>query len=131
LRIRMEFCTAINCMDGRVQLPVITYLQNRFNAEHVDIVSEPGPNHLLANRHEPELVNSILNRVDISVHKHHSRGMAVIGHHDCAGNPASEEEQLLHTREAVAMLREKYPDMEIIGLWVDENWEVSEIPLDS
>ncbi|MHC5086790.1 MAG: carbonic anhydrase, partial [Planctomycetota bacterium] len=26
----MSFCTAINCMDGRVQLPVIPFLQNRF-----------------------------------------------------------------------------------------------------
>jgi len=123
----MKFCTAINCMDGRVQLPVITFLQARFRAEHVDIVSEPGPNHLLANLPEHELVDSILNRVNISVDKHHSRGIAVIGHHDCAGNPACEEEQLLHTREAVAMLRKKYPDLEIIGLWVDENWDVSEI----
>ena len=36
------FATAINCMDGRVQLPVIKFLQERFKAEYVDIISEPG-----------------------------------------------------------------------------------------
>jgi carbonic anhydrase len=123
----MTFCTAINCMDGRVQLPVITYLQERFGAAHVDVVSEPGPNRLLAGTTDPGTVESILKRVNISVEKHHSKGIAVIGHHDCAGNPASEEEQYLHTKEAVAMLRKKYPDVEIIGLWVDEKWKVIEI----
>lgn len=125
----MTFCTAINCMDGRVQVPIITYLQERFGAAHVDVVSEPGPNRLLAGTTDPGTVESILKRVNISVEKHHSKGIAVIGHHDCAGNPASEEEQRLHTKEAVMMLRKKYPGIEIIGLWVDENWEVIEIPL--
>ena len=32
----MKFCTAVTCMDGRIQLPVIAYLQKRFNAEYVD-----------------------------------------------------------------------------------------------
>ncbi|MHA1252503.1 MAG: carbonic anhydrase, partial [Candidatus Helarchaeota archaeon] len=27
----MKFCTVINCMDGRVQIPVINYLRKRFN----------------------------------------------------------------------------------------------------
>jgi len=127
----MTFCTAINCMDGRVQLPVITYLQNRFSATYVDVITEPGPNHLLANQADPKLVESIFNRVKISVDNHHSGGIAIVGHHDCAGNPASKEEQLVQTEKAAGMLREKYPDIEIIGLWVDENWEVSEIQLDT
>ena len=38
----MCFCTAVNCMDGRVQLPVTSYLQERFNVEHVDSITEPG-----------------------------------------------------------------------------------------
>jgi len=114
-------------MDGRVQLPVITYLQERFDAVHVDVISEAGPNLLLATTPEPGKVKSIFERARISVEKHHSKGIAVIGHHDCAGNPASEAEQRLHTKEAVMMLREEFPGIEIIGLWVDENWEVSEV----
>jgi len=43
----MSFYTAINCMDGRVQLPVITYLQKRFGVEHVDSITAAGPNRLV------------------------------------------------------------------------------------
>ena len=42
----MRFCTVINCMDGRVQLPVIRHMKERFNAEYVDSITEPGPNNL-------------------------------------------------------------------------------------
>ena len=33
-----SFCTAVTCIDGRVQLPVIHYLTRRFHVEFVDIV---------------------------------------------------------------------------------------------
>ena len=46
----MIFCTAINCMDGRVQAPVNAYLRTRFNADYVDAVTEPGPALVLAMR---------------------------------------------------------------------------------
>ena len=35
----MTFCTAVNCMDGWAKLPVIKYLQDRFNVEHVDSIT--------------------------------------------------------------------------------------------
>ena len=85
----MNFCTVVNCMDGRVQLPVIRYLQDRFNVEYVDSVTEPGPNLLLAERTHEDMVQSILRRIRISVEKHSSVAIALAGHHECAGNPAA------------------------------------------
>ncbi|UCH63339.1 MAG: hypothetical protein JSU77_02470 [Fidelibacterota bacterium] len=123
----MEFCTAINCMDGRVQLPVISYLEQRFNARYVDVISEPGSNLILAEQTDPNLVESILQRLAISVNHHHSQGIAIVGHHDCAGNTAGKAEQISHLRAAIAVLSEHYPEIEMIGLWVDENWQVNEV----
>ena len=42
----MIFFTTIKCKDGRVQLPVISYLQKRFNVQYVDSITEPGPNQM-------------------------------------------------------------------------------------
>ena len=39
----MRFCTAVNCMDGRVQRPVHKYMSSFFMADHVDQVTEVGP----------------------------------------------------------------------------------------
>lgn len=122
-----SFFTAINCMDGRVQLPVIHYLQKRFDVEYVDAITEPGPNRILAEKADAEKLRSIFERVTLSLEQHHSKGIAVIGHHDCAGNPASENDQKAHLSQAVQTLQQHYRNTDIIGIWVDSNWEVHQI----
>ena len=123
----MTFCTALNCMDGRVQIPVIKYLQDRFNSECVDTITEAGINKVLAELEDTSRIQNILERVRISVDVHRSGGIAVVGHHDCAGNPVGEKEQIKHIQDGVNFIKQKYKDIEVIGLWVDENWEVNEI----
>lgn len=123
----MKFCTAINCMDGRVQVPVIEFLKKRFMVNHVDVITEPAPNRILATQSNQKTVDSILERVHISMKRHNSVGIAIAGHHDCAGNPTGMEEQTRHIHEAVRRVSNKYREIPVIGLWVDENWEVNEI----
>ena len=123
----MKFSTAITCMDGRIQLPVIKYLQKRFSTEYVDVITEPGPNSILANHSDPSLVNSILQRLKISVEKHKSVSVAIVGHYDCAGNPTSKEEQIQHIKDSIKFISSEYNKLEIIGLWVDANWKVNEL----
>ena len=123
----MPFCTAINCMDGRVQLPVNNYLQERFGAEYVDTITEPGPNRILSDQENRATVQSIFERVDISVEHHSSVGIAVVGHEGCAGNPAPKDVKLKQMQDAIDLLRQKHQKLPIIGLWVDENWEVHEV----
>ena len=123
----MRFCSAVNCMDGRVQLPVIRYLQNRFNVDYVDTITEAGPNLVLSAEQESDRARSVLGRVGISIREHRSKGVAVVGHHGCAGNPAPEEEQIAALREAASFLRRNFSDVEIVALWVDERREVREV----
>ena len=123
----MRFCSVINCMDGRVQLPVIKYLQKRFNADYVDSITEPGPNLILSENKNTISIQAILERLEISVKKHNSIGVAIVGHHDCAGNPAPQNDQIVHLQRAVKLIHQQYEKIEIIGLWVDDNWEVHEV----
>ncbi|MCF7708768.1 MAG: hypothetical protein K9N52_07715 [Verrucomicrobia bacterium] len=123
----MTFCTVINCMDGRIQLPIIEYLCGRFNIEYVDSITEPGPNLILAKQDPKVLVDSIMERLRISIENHNSVGIAIVGHHECAGNPAGKDEQVAHIRSAIEVVRQRYPTMDIIGLWVDKNWKVNEL----
>ncbi|MFH1357100.1 MAG: carbonic anhydrase, partial [bacterium] len=68
----MSFATVINCMDGRTQLPVITFLMNRFNIMYVDSITEPGPIALLSNAPASQETKNIYKRINISVEKHKS-----------------------------------------------------------
>jgi len=123
----MSFATVINCMDGRTQDPVNTYLKEKYNVQFVDVITEAGPNGILATRENELLVTSILNRVNISVKKHGSTNIAIIGHYDCAGNPVSDKKHNEQTLESVKYLKEKYPSLEVIGLWIGNDWKITEI----
>lgn len=123
----MGFCTVVNCMDGRVQIPVSNYLRDRFGVENVDTVTEAGPNRIVGTQSSYVLLESILDRVKISVRHHGSVGIAIVGHHDCAGNPASEAVQLEHIASAVKYLGERFKELPVIGLWVDGTWQVVEV----
>ncbi|MFH1754289.1 MAG: carbonic anhydrase, partial [Candidatus Latescibacterota bacterium] len=61
------------------------------------------------------------------VFKHHSQFIAVVGHHDCAGNPVNKDTQVNQIQTSVKTVASWKLEAQIIGLWVDENWEVSEV----
>lgn len=123
----MKFMTAINCMDGRTQVPVIEFLKNKYGLDYVDMITEPGPNRILAEGKDKPTIGSIKRRVEISITKHGSKLIAIVGHHDCAGNPIDKERQITHIRTAIETIRSWGFKAEIVGLWVDENWKVNEI----
>lgn len=122
----MTFSTVINCMDGRIQLPVIQYLQKEFGIEYVDSITEPGPIGILTEPNHP-LTNSILRRLDISIDIHKSTNLAIVAHHDCAGNPQSKAVQLEQLTKAIEFIQAQYAELKIIGLWVDENRQVHKV----
>ena len=126
----MEICNASNGMDDRVQIPVITYLKERFNVDYADLVSEPGPNKILADGSNQQLLESIWTRVEFSITTQNSKGIDIIGHHDCAGNPVDECYRHFHTAAAVQRVRERFESVPVIGFWVNPNREVSEPALD-
>lgn len=121
----MKFCSVINCIDGRVQTPVQEFLKKRFDVDYVDSITHAGPT-LPFSENKPE-IEPLIKNLEISVVNHNSKGIAIAGHYDCAGNPAKEEDQIVHIKKSVALLRSKFKTIEVIGLWVDRNWEVVEI----
>jgi len=120
-----SFATAINCMDGRTQIPVIEFLKKEYRVEFVDVITEPGPNKILAEKKDHSAVMSIKKRMEISAMKHGSKVVAIVGHHDCAGNPVDREKQISQIQAAVKTIRGWGFQMTIVGLWVDEDWKVN------
>jgi carbonic anhydrase len=118
-----KFVTAINCIDGRVQLPVIHYMKRKFKADYVDLVTAPGADKMLA-----EGIDKTLRRkVTVSVEAHGSKVIAVVGHYGCAGAPESKAEHLAHVRLGVKCVMSWKLEVEAVGLWVNKKWEVEEV----
>jgi len=123
-----RFVTVVACMDGRIQLPVNEWLRNRCQAKFVDTITEAGPDRIMAEKVSPNL-ESIKQRVMISVERHGSETIALVAHGDCAGNPVSREEHLDHLKRGLEVLRSWELNAELLGLWVDpDGWKVYLVP---
>jgi len=118
-----NFGTAINCMDGRVQCPVKHWLKENSGVDYVDMITEPGADKLMAEGSLSQR-EAIRAKVMISVSHHKSGVVAVVGHHDCAGNPVAKEEHLRHIRKAMDTVKSWNLGVRVLGLWVDDKWEV-------
>ena len=114
-------------MDGRIQGPILDYLKGGYNVKYVDAITEPGPCKIIAENKDVSAVNSILQRVKISINVHKSNLIAISGHYDCAGNPSEAEVQKGQIKQSIEYFKNLYPNTEIIGLWIDDSWEVSSV----
>lgn len=121
-----KFACAINCMDGRVQDAVKNYMKENYGVDYVDMVTEPGPNKILAENTEKEIIENIKKRVEISVGHHGSKVVAVVGHFGCAGNPAEKDVQVGHLKKSEETVKNFGFPVEIVLLWVDGDWKTVE-----
>jgi hypothetical protein len=118
-------------MDGRVQLPVIQYLMERYTIQYVDSITEAGPVRFFVGEGDRHVFDDILDRINISVNKHGSHLIALCSHAGCAGNPAPDDVQKDQLQQAVPFLKKQYPECDVIGLWIgqtdDDNWDVQQL----
>lgn len=120
------FFTSVGCMDGRVQEPVLAFGRKIFGVKYADMITEAGLVGLLSrgvNTIPPlgwkEFVNSLKSKILISLEKHHSKGIVIHGHEDCAGNPVSDSQHkkdVLKAAKTIGKLIQK--DTQIIPVFV-------------
>lgn len=117
-----DYSIAINCVDGRVQTPVLEWMKRHTRGELVHCVTEPGPDAALADGDAADRIEPI---VRLLTEGTSVDAVAVAAHHDCLGNPVDQEthrEQVRRAAEAVASwgLADR-----VLALWVDRDWAVS------
>ena len=113
--------TCLNCMDGRVQLPVLTWIKARYPVDFVDVITEAGMDGVLAKQKD---ISEVLRSVKVSVNLNRSTRLFVVGHYDCRGNPVDENRHREEITRAVKRLRPLWPAQEVFGLWVNDHWKV-------
>ncbi len=116
------FATVINCMDGRVQDPVNTWMKTETHADFIDVITEAGPDALMASTSTASRL--ILKRILVSRDLHQSKNMALVAHHDCAGNPVSQKKHVDQLLQSAKIMATWHLGMTIYLLWVNKNWEV-------
>lgn len=113
------FITAILCIDGRYHRCLVDWLTDRYGADYVDLITQPGPDRILGEHPLSDQADGVRRRVDVSLSAHASRTIAMVGHDDCAGNPVAPDIHRAQVQRSTAVLREWYPATRIVGLFVD------------
>lgn len=124
------FFTSIGCMDGRVQSPVANYGKQRYQVLFPDTITEAGLVGILANNPSPEFLESLKKKILISVEKHHSKGIIVHGHQECAGNPVEDNIHKENVINAVKIISLMVSGVEVRPVFVvkeNNNWIVQEL----
>lgn len=117
-----SYSVAINCVDGRVQRPVLRWMQRELPGDLVHSVTEPGPDAALAEGDGARRIRPI---VELLTGNTAVEAIAVAAHHDCLGNPVDEAKHRAQVRRAVDEVTSWGLVDRVLGLWVDEAWEVS------
>ena len=113
--------TCLNCMDGRVQLPVLAWIKANYPVNFVDVITEAGMDGVLAKQKD---ISEVLRSIKVSVNVNKSTRLFIVGHYDCRGNPANEKHHREDVADGVKRLRQLWPDQEVVGLWVNDQWQV-------
>jgi len=123
----MKFGTLINCIDGRVQYPVMDYLTNNYDIDYFDAANEAGPLLTLVKKTDKCRLISLKEQIRTSLEEHDSKFIALVGHHDCTDNPGDRAFQEGQMDEALDYLQRAFgTDKTYVGLYVNGDWEVEE-----
>ncbi len=120
--VKEKFGTAINCMDGRVQIPMITWMKERFDLDYVDMITEPGPDKIVSEG-DPQQVTLVRYKTEISVEKHQSKIVVIMGHEDCGGNPVPKGKHIEQIKTAMRVIESWHLPVSIYGVWMDTDWK--------
>ena len=126
------FATAFNCMDGRCQEAVRSFVCTTWDIVYVDTVTEPGIDGILAGKRllseQPSnLVEWIRRKAEISAKGHGSSHAVVVGHTKCAGNNVLDSVHVEDIERAVETVRAWNLFKEVVGLIAFESaegWDV-------
>lgn len=126
------FFTSVGCMDGRALRPIRKYGKAKFGVWYVDTITEAGLVGLLSKaKVGSNLFNTIKSKIQISLDKHHSKGIIVHGHQECAGNPVSDTKQERNILKSAKIVRKMVgKNVEIIPLFVkrgEDGWVAVDI----
>ena len=129
------FFTSVGCMDGRAQEPILRFGQKKFSAKFADTITEAGLVGLLSKDSIDErLIDYLKKKLLISLGKHHSEGIVVHGHQECAGNPVDDQKHKDDIRKSVEVIKSLVnSSVPVVGVFVKRSqsdtsiWKAEEL----
>jgi hypothetical protein len=55
--------------------------------------------------------------------------IAIVAHHDCAGNPVPEDSHCEQVKKAIKVIQSWNLPARVMGVWVNNSWQVEKIDI--
>lgn len=127
------FFVSVGCMDGRVQDAIARFGREKFGVKFADTITEAGLVGLLSKENVDQfLLDSLKFKIaDVSIGKHHAKGIVVHGHQECAGNSVDDDKHREDIKKSAEVIRSIVPrEMKVIPVFVKRDshgWVVEEL----
>ncbi|NND64980.1 MAG: hypothetical protein HKM24_03350, partial [Gammaproteobacteria bacterium] len=136
MNTKHTFVTLVACMDGRQIKQLIEFVEWLFSYSTTAVDTITGRGRIVRVQDDYKVTNMLLYNdciedINVSVENHASRGIAIAAHDECAGNPTEAQRQHTELCAAVEILRELYPDIPVVGIWVpSDTWRPEVLIMD-
>jgi hypothetical protein len=113
----------VRCMDYRFRVCDQAFIEMQLGIKNFDLIGLPGADLSLSLGMKGKLTKVILSSIDTSIRLHKIKGIIVLGHWDCGGYPAYDEDDAeadAHEQslvKALKFLRGKYPKLKVSGAY--------------
>ncbi len=118
-------------MDGRVQHVMEVMGQEKFDTDYPDTITEAGIVGIIAHNPSQEFLDDLKFKFLVSVDKHHSKGILVDGHQECAGNPVDDNTHIEDIKKSVEVIKGLIENkVSVTGVFVKRagaGWEAEEL----
>jgi len=120
-----NFVICLNCVDGRVQLPVIHWIKAKYKVDYVDMITNAGMDRVLADENAD--IEKVLGTIDLLLDRNETNSVFIVGHYDCLGNSVDEKTHKELICAAAERLKSSKSICRVIGLWVSKESVVEKI----
>lgn len=125
------FFTVVGCMDGRVQEVVAAFGKKKFKAVFPDTITDAGIVGVISKNPDPDYFLDLQRKLNVSLDRHHSAGIIVNGHQECAGNPVDDESHKKDIERTIKFIKiltnNKVPVMGLFVIRGSKGWFGEEI----
>lgn len=105
--MKQQFVTCLNCIDGRVQLPVIQWIMENYGIEYVDMITAPGMDGILSDNNNN--IDDIQKKIKLSITGHLTSSIFIISHYNCLANPVTSKIHKKQIIKSVKRIKKLYP----------------------
>ena len=129
-----KYAVAVVCADGRIHQDEVHFnkaLRDHLGVDLVDVLAVAGPDGVTKPGRENE-AEALAKNIQVLIGAHHPLVVAFVGHYNCAGNPAEDEQHDADVQTTMMQFKDMLSfDGEMVALMAqresDTSWPLKEV----